>query len=149
MNPQLIEQINLELDSMSIIVSDVESLVKEVGNSTPTNIHKTALGGFASQFYNGVENILKRIHKNFNIELPIGDNWHLVLLFRFSNNSDFDLPIKFNVDLIDKLSNYRRFRHYFFHGYSHNLNWSILLSGVNDIRLVYDEFKSSLINVII
>jgi hypothetical protein len=74
MNPKLIEEIKIEIDSMAIIVSDVESLLNEVSDSQPNNIHKTALGGFASQFYNGIENILKRTHKHSGIELPTRDD---------------------------------------------------------------------------
>ena len=133
MNRQLIDEINIELESMSILVAEVESLIEEVGNSTPTNVQKTALGGFASQFYNGIENIFKRIHKNYNIEIPRGDDWHISLLNRFSKDSAIDLSIKLSDELIQQLNDYRRFRHYFFHGYSHNLNWEILYNGVGDI----------------
>lgn len=113
-----------------------------MGDSTPNNIYKTALGGFASQFYNGIENILKRVHKYLGIELPKGDDWHIVILDRFSENSSFDLPFKFSKELIILLTDYRRFRHYFFHGYSHNLNWEILKSGALDIRKVYEQFRN-------
>ena len=79
---------------MAIIVSDVESLLNEVYNSQPNNIYKTALGGFASQFYNGIENILKRTHKHSGIELPTGDDWHIVILDRFSENSKFNFSFQ-------------------------------------------------------
>ena len=144
MNPKLIEEIKIEIDSMAIIVSDVESLLNEVSDSQPNNIYKTALGGFASQFYNGIENILKRIHKHSGIELPTGDDWHIVILDRFSENSKFNFPFKFSFDLVKKLSDYRRFRHYFFHGYSHNLNWQILTSGVEDIGEVFEQIKKEI-----
>ena len=122
MTQQLIEEIKIELASMSMIIDDVDFLLKEVANNPPNNIHKTALAGFAAQFYNGIENIFKRIHKYYKLELPNGQDWHIVILERFSQDSDFDIPIKLSRDLIEKLANYRRFRHYFFHGYSHNLN---------------------------
>ncbi|HOQ49733.1 MAG TPA: hypothetical protein PLV01_07890 [Candidatus Kapabacteria bacterium] len=141
MKQQIIDEISIELEAMAIIVSEVESLIEEVSNNEPSNIQKTALGGFASHFYNGVENIFKRIHKYCNIELPQGDNWHIDLLKRFSKSSEFDLPIKLSDELIEKLNNYRRFRHYFFHGYGFNLNWEILSDGVKDIREVFSQFS--------
>ena len=144
MNHQLIDEIIIELDSMAIIVSDIESLIEEVGNSMPTNVHKTALGGFASQFYNGIENIFKRIHRHYNIEIPRGDVWHISLINRFSKESEFDLPIKLSDELFQQITDYRRFRHYFFHGYSHNLNWEILSNGVKDIRQVFNRFKQEI-----
>lgn len=144
MNQQLIDEINIELESMEIIVSDIESLVNDVGDSIPSNVHKTALGGFASQFYNGIENIFKRIHRYFNIEIPRGDDWHISLINRFSKDSEFALPIKLSDELLQQLTDYRRFRHYFFHGYSHNLNWEILSNGVKDIREVFNRFKQEI-----
>ena len=144
MNQQLIDEINIEIISMSIIALDVESLIKEVGNNTPTNIHKTALGGLAAQFYNGIENILKRIHKNLKIEIPKGEDWHVALIDRFSIASNIEFPIKISKELIEKISDYRRFRHYFFHGYSHNLNWDILKNGVIDIKEILEQFISEL-----
>jgi hypothetical protein len=41
MNQKLIDEIRIDLDSMSIITSDFDSLLKEVGDDSPTNIHKT------------------------------------------------------------------------------------------------------------
>jgi hypothetical protein len=146
MNQQLIDEINIELNSMKLIVDDIELLIIEVGNNEATNIYKTALGGFAAQFYNGVENILKRIHKSYKIDLPKGENWHLDLLERFSIESGFAIPIKLSSPIIESLTDYRRFRHYFFHGYSHNINWTILLDGVKDIRLVFNQFVQELNN---
>ena len=145
MNRLLIEEIGIDLNSMLIIVNDVEELLKEVGASEPTNVQKTALGGFASQFYNGIENILKRILRYNEIELPKDENWHIKLLDRFS--SDSDLPVKFSPEFIDELNDYRRFRHYFFHGYGHNLNWNILSSSVKNIREIYDEFRNEIMKI--
>lgn len=90
MNQLLIDEINIELESMTILVEEVESLILAVGNLSPSNVEKSALGAFASQFYNGIENIFKRIHKSFNIEIPNGDDWHILLLNRFSKDSAFD-----------------------------------------------------------
>jgi len=138
------KEIDLELESMAIIVSDIKVLIDQVGNKEPTNIHKTALGGFASQFYNGIENIIKRIYKAHKIPLPKGDNWHIILIDRLSKNSDKYFPVKIEDDLLEKIADYRRFRHYFFHGYSHNLNWDILSDGVKDIDIVFNDFQTQI-----
>ena len=140
MNPKLFEEIDIDIESMVIIVTEIDNLITEVGNNMPTNVQKTALGGFVAQFYNGIENILKRIHKHFNIELPKGEDWHISLLDRFSTNTNTEFPMKLSNDLIEKITDYRRFRHYFFHGYSHNLNWEILKNGVSDINEVLSQF---------
>jgi hypothetical protein len=144
MNQKLIDEIKIELSSMKIISKDIKTLIQEVGENQPTNIHKTALGGMAAQFYNGIENILKRILKYNKINLPTGENWHLDLIDKFSDESKEILPLKFNEEMISKFNDYRRFRHYFFHGYSHNLNWDILKSGVEDIQTLLNDFEQVL-----
>lgn len=98
------------------------------------------MGGFSAQFYNGIENILKRIHKFFKLDLPKGDDWHSILLERFSLESEFIIPVKLSKKLIDDFNDLRRFRHYFYHGYGHNLNWEILSNGVKDIQSTLDNF---------
>ncbi len=134
----LIREIEIDIESMKIIANDINYLLNSVSNIEPNNIHKTALGGLASQFYNGVENILKRFLKFRKQAVPIGNDWHIKLLNMFSKKSESIFV--FDEKLIQKLNDYRRFRHYFFHGYSHNLNWEILKDGVIDIQDVLNEF---------
>jgi hypothetical protein len=146
MNQRLIEEINIDLHSMEIIVNDVKTLLEDLKNDEADNIQKTALGGLVSQFYNGVENILKRILKHSSVEIPKGSNWHIELLnmFTIENFKKNRLQLFLNSYLLEELSNYRRFRHYFFHGYSHNLNWAILNDAVKDISDVFNAFRQVL-----
>lgn len=148
MNQKLIDEISIDLESMEIIVQEIKNILAITNNANVTNIYKTALGGFASQFYNGIENILKRILKHSSINLPVGDNWHIELLNMFSqtNYNKYQLKFSINDELLEELSNYRRFRHYFFHGYSHNLNWDILKDGIKNIEDVFNQFKNILDN---
>lgn len=92
---KLTEEIRLELKELSIIVNVFEALLESTKNNLPTNVHKTVLGGFASQFYSGIEKILKRIHKYYNIKLPEGNNWHINFLDRFTGQNNF-----FNITLV-------------------------------------------------
>lgn len=146
MNQKLIEEINIDLHSMKIIVKDINTLISEINNNEPDNIQKTAVGALASQFYNGIENILKRILKHTSVELPKGSNWHIELLNMFSTDNYIKNGLKLHIkeDLLAELSNYRRFRHYFFHGYSHNLNWEIIKDSVKDIADVFEDFQKVL-----
>jgi hypothetical protein len=144
MKHKLLIDMQIELDNMEIVVNDTLALLQIIDENVPDNVQKTALSAFASQFYNGVENILKRIHKHYNIPLPVGDNWHIQLLQRFSLNSDFEVPIKFSNDLIANLNDLRRFRHYFFHGYSFNIDWDILKASISDIDKLFNSFKETL-----
>jgi len=46
---------------MTEIVAEAIRLYKDIGDNTPNLREKTAAGAFLAHFYNGVENILKRI----------------------------------------------------------------------------------------
>ena len=141
MSQNLKNELEIEIKNLNQLIFEIQKLKNKIGLSEPDNVSKAALGAFTSQFYNGIENIFKRIHRAYSIQLPSDDNWHLVLLNRFSEDNDFNVPIKFSKEIILKLNEYRRFRHYFFHGYSFNIKWDILFESVSDVE--------SLMNIII
>jgi len=51
----------------------------------PTVREKTAAAAFLAQFYGGIENILKRIHRYYGIPLSTGDAWYIEIFKRFCN----------------------------------------------------------------
>jgi hypothetical protein len=62
----------------------------------PTVRENAAAAAFLAQFYNGIENILKRICRCHNVPLPTGDTWHTVLFQRFCSPAYADLPLLFD-----------------------------------------------------
>ena len=58
---ELQEEISIELEAMQIVVTELAALQNDTINREPTLREKTAAAAFLAQFYNGVENILKRI----------------------------------------------------------------------------------------
>ncbi len=123
---RLKEEILIELQDMSIIVDDLNHLISETQLTEPSHIQKAAASSFVAQFYSGVENILKRISKYNNINLPKGDNWHIELFNRFCYTEDTNLPELFDDYLKEELINYRKFRHFVYHGYSNKITWERL-----------------------
>ncbi len=145
MSNELNDSISIELTNMSVVVSETIKLLSRIGDSDADIVQKTALAGFASQFYNGVENILKRVHKQKQIPLPTGDNWHIVLLKRFSIDSQYEMPFKFDEKMFEELSDLRRFRHYFFHGYSINIDWQVLKESISELDTLFNSLKKLII----
>lgn len=85
MNPaELREEIAIELEAIEITVKELLALQQDVADREPTVRENTAAAAFLAQFYNGLENILKRISYFHNIPMPIGENWHVELFQRFS-----------------------------------------------------------------
>jgi hypothetical protein len=140
----LLEDIDIQLESMETIVNysiEVLEILKEKDGSI---IQKTALASFASQFYHGIENILKRISKYYNVQVPSSSEWHSELMKRFSDPPYMNLPVIFNEELSNDLVNFRKFRHYVIHGYSFNIEWPRLRNNLANIQEVFIKFKNSL-----
>jgi hypothetical protein len=58
---KLRRQIATELDQLSNVIEIYRPLLDRSSSITPTAIELSALGAMLHSFYNGVENILKRI----------------------------------------------------------------------------------------
>jgi hypothetical protein len=125
-------------------VSELLALHQDVAERQPTVREKTAAAAFLAQFYNGVENILKRISSYHSVPLPTGDTWHIDLFERFCSPPYLPLPALFDESLATALAPYRRFRHVAFHSYAFQLEWSRMAEGVAGVHQVLSRIKASL-----
>ncbi len=140
---ELKEEINIELESLAVIADEITGLKMETGGKTPSMRDKTAAGAFLAQFYNGVENILKRICRFYGVPLPDGANWHIDLFRLFCEPGVAPLPELFDKDLRGRLAPYRNFRHIFFHSYGFQLDWEKMRVGIENFESVFFDFKKS------
>ncbi len=115
---------------MATVVKEIVSLERDTADLEPTNREKTAASAYLAQFYNGVENILKRISRFHNVTLPTSPTWHIDLLNRFCHPPLEPLPVLFNDSLATQLSALRKFRHVVHHGYGFQLDWERLIEGI-------------------
>jgi hypothetical protein len=89
------------------------------------------------QFYNGIENILKRISRHHNVPFPTGETFVSACL-------PSDLPLLFDKVLASALTLYRCFRHVAFHGYGFQLDWGCMAEGVANVRDLFSQIKAIL-----
>ena len=141
---ELRQQISIEREAMIVVVNELTALYADVANREPTLREKTAAAGFLAQFYNGVENILKRISLYHDVPLPTGDNWHVTLFQRFAGQGGSPLPNLFDKQTANILAPYRRFRHVAFHSYGFQFNWRYMAEGVAQIDVVFVQFEQIL-----
>ncbi len=141
---QLREEVEIELDCLRELVLEVSALRHDVAGREPTVREKTAAGAFLAQFYGGVENILKRIHYFYALQLPAGDTWHLDLFKRYCQPGYESLPILFDQQLAAKLAPFRKFRHVVYHGYGFQIDWDRMITGLESIDSLFDELESAL-----
>ncbi|MFH0926517.1 MAG: hypothetical protein V1872_12965 [bacterium] len=135
------EELNIELGLMEGTVKELKALNNELSQCNPTIREKTAAAAFLAQFYNGVENILKRIVRFYEVSLPKGDTWHIDLFQLFCEPSTHPLPVLFNEEMTNLLAPYRKFRHVVYHGYGFQLEWERMKPGIEKIEEVFFKFK--------
>jgi hypothetical protein len=143
---ELREEIAVELEALEIVVTELLQLEHDVAHREPTIRENAAAAAFLAQFYNGVENILKRICRHHNVPLPTGATWHTELFRLFCSPPHADLPLLFDGFLASALAPYRRFRHVAFHSYGFQLEWERMAEGVANIDIVLQQLQSSLSN---
>jgi hypothetical protein len=71
------EEITVELEALDVTVRELSALRQDVADRDPTAREKIAAAAFLAQFYNGIENILKRISLFHDVPLPSGETWHV------------------------------------------------------------------------
>lgn len=140
---KLQEEITTELNSLDIIFGDIVNFPQFIENKDVNNYDKAAVALLLSQFYNGVENILKRILNFFSIKIPKSDDYHIEIInnFKIGHNN---LPIIFTDENIEGFTILRRFRHYVFYGYSFTLDWDRLKLAIILLPKIYNSFKNNL-----
>ncbi len=91
-------------------------------------------------FYNGLENILKIIIKDYlQIKISEHEKWHINLL-----NNAIDIGV-FTEDFINKeLDEYRAHRHINHNLYPHMLDWELFSHLVEKIEKVWSKAKTEI-----
>jgi len=141
---ELREEVAIELEALATTVNELVALQKDVADREPTVREKTAAAAFLAQFYNGIENLLKRLSRYHNVPLPTGETWHIDLFRRFGSPPYPPLPVLFDASLAAALAPYRRFRHVAFHSYGFALAWSYMAEGVANVERVFSQIKARL-----
>jgi hypothetical protein len=77
---ELRERVEVERRQLRILLDKHRSLLLRCATSPPNDIELSALAAMLHSFYNGVENILKRITIELNGEALSGQYWHKELL---------------------------------------------------------------------
>ncbi len=70
---ELREEIAIELENIETVLRELSQLRHNVRGREASLLEKTAASAFLAQFYNGLENILKRISRYCNMPLPTGE----------------------------------------------------------------------------
>lgn len=134
---QLKEYCDAEFENVDAVLIELFSVVKNK-KSRYSTAELAAIATFIHNFYNGIENILKRALIFRQVEITDTSTWHKDLLKMSSDTGII------STDLYNALSNYLSFRHFFIHAYSFTLRWEELKPLVDDLKKVLKSFKSEI-----
>lgn len=135
---RLCEDIMFEIGQIDVVVEKINKLKTDV---TETNI--AATGTFLMNFYNGIENIMKRCAKEYYKNMPVGGNWHKELLMQSCKSSSMKIAL-FKKETVDNLYDYLSFRHFFIHGYGFKLKWDKMKLLVDNIDKLWGEINAQI-----
>lgn len=135
--------IRYEKAQIETVVSDIKRLRLELQSDEPSRDQKTAMAGYLMNFYNGLENIMKRVAKEYYATMPTGELWHKQLL-KQSLVPPTGMEPLFSERVVNKLYGYLGFRHFFIHGYGFKLSWEKTEVLVVDIDALWHEVEGDL-----
>ncbi|MCK4386023.1 MAG: hypothetical protein KAW52_07140 [candidate division Zixibacteria bacterium] len=132
-----------EIEGIEQVLKDLSSLENNLDSDKIDNVQKAAIGTFLMNFYVGVENIIKRISKEYYQTTPKGNSWHKELLDLSCTPPLGKKPI-FNKNIVDRLNPYRGFRHLFVSGYGFTLRMELMSSLINNIEPLWTDIKKAI-----
>ncbi|MFO8058671.1 MAG: hypothetical protein R6V10_15400 [bacterium] len=141
--PRLKKQIAVEREMLRTLFSDHGPLIDKCGVSAPDRIEISALAAMLHGFYNGIENIFKRIAIELDEGLPEGPAWHKELLSMMSRPVS-SRPAVISEDLSEKLREYLEFRHFFRSAYTFQILWERMAHLVLGCQEVFNQLESEL-----
>ena len=134
------------LDEEKAIEEILERLYEVITKFDPKKkdyLTEPAIGTYLMNFYNGVENILKRITKKYYLTMPKGASWHKELL-ALSSNPPSGKSAVFNQNIVERLHPYKNFRHRFISGYGFQLKGEKMLELVDNIKPLWVDIKKAI-----
>ena len=137
----LIAEIELILGRLRKVRAEVESSFAEGKRRNYELSYVIATGYGLHNFYTGLEELFLRIAQTFENEIP-KDQWHLGLLQRMAIEIREIRPAVIDNDLLEKLSEFRGFRHFFRHSYGRSID-------SQKIELLMEKFPGTFDSILI
>ncbi|MDH7486698.1 MAG: hypothetical protein QHJ81_10540 [Anaerolineae bacterium] len=137
---RLISEIRDELSALAKVRALLEEAHKRFAEHAPGSLE---LGGIALHlhaFYNGVENIFRRVALELGEGLPGGEDWHSQLLRNMAMEIPRVRPRVISEETRDRLEEFLRFRHVVRHAYGHELKWRWLQELLDGFGPAYTGF---------
>lgn len=136
-------ELALERAQLRKALSDYAPLRARVQSTSPDLIEISALATFLHSFYNGIENLFRRIAVHLDGGPPLGAFWHSELLKRMMEPGTQRPPV-LDRSTYELIRQYMDFRHMFRHAYSHELRWVLMAPLVRDSEHTFAVLEAQL-----
>lgn len=111
----------------------------------PSQFELHGLAAYVHKFYTGVETIFERIAVWLREPMPMGSEWHRDLLRQMAEPVEGIRPRVIDESLRGTLGEYLRFRHFFRHAYSYDLEWVRLRPFVVGMAETFETLRAQVI----
>lgn len=138
---RLQSEINQEISSLEALLRELKTLKPRLAQKEISNLDLRAAGSILHDFYNGVENIFRRVAQELNGGLPAGEDWHKQLLTDMSLDVKGVRPPLVSEDLKLKLQKYLGFRHIFRNVYGFHLEQEQIKVMVKEFSRILSWLK--------
>ncbi len=139
---RLINELEEELDRLARVADLIHEAQARFAAAPPDPLELGGIGNLLHGFYNGVENIFKRVAGELNGGLPSGGDWHSQLLQDMTLNLSGLRPPVISRDTATRLKKYLDFRHLFRHLYGFDLEWPPVWLLITSFDAAYLPFVS-------
>jgi hypothetical protein len=136
---QFKEYCEVEFESLQKVISEIFIVVQRDKDDYST-ADLAAISTFLHNFYNGVENLLKRVVIFRNIEVPKTPTWHKDLLNIALSTGIID------SEIFAELLSYLSFRHFFIHSYVFKVSWDDLKPLVGSVEELSQRIQIAISN---
>lgn len=112
----------------------------------PENIdsHVKAIAGSLHSIYTGCENVLERIIRTIDGDIPLGKDYHSVLLRRAITKIDSIRPEIISVETYAKLDELRAYRHKFRNIYLYLITPARIIELAKEGMIIVDAFNADI-----
>ena len=140
----IVSDIKFEIGQIDQLFTAYADLFEQLENEAPSMVELAAIATILHSFYNGIENIFRRIAKGIDEKIPEGVAWHRLLLAQMTKpNSSRQAVLTAKSE--NQLKQYLNFRHFFRHSYSFVLDWDEMKDLALSVEAVWEETKSELL----
>jgi hypothetical protein len=136
-------EIVFELQQLKELVDSSRHLIDKTRDTSPDRMEIVVLASMLHSFYNGIENIFKRIALDSDGAVPTGASWHSELLDSMARAAA-SRPPAISQALQERLWDYLAFRHVFRSVYSFLLQWDRMAPLVFDCQSTLQRLEMEL-----